>query len=180
MNNLSKILLGAGLAVTLASCGAVQDPYGNNNGNNYPNNGNNYPNNGSNNGTVYRANDGQVYRRGEVYRDRNGNVYQNGRVVRTGDVYGRPGVLSRNGNQTVYYPNDNRRVNPNNRDNDRYGKNSRGYNKNDQYKFKKQKDRDDDDDDKDDDDDRRKRQYKEAKKQNNSNYYKKGKDRDDD
>ena len=100
MNNLSKILLGAGLAVTLVSCGAVQDQYGNNNGNTYPNN-------GTNNGTVYRANDGQVYRRGDVYRDQNGNVYQNGRVVRTGDVYGRPGILSKNGNQTVYYPNQN-------------------------------------------------------------------------
>lgn len=177
MNNLSKILLGAGLAVTLASCGAVQDQYGNN-GNNYPNNGNNYPNNGTNNGTVYRANDGQVYRRGEVYRDRNGNVYQNGRVVRTGDVYGRPGILSKNGNQTVYYPNQNKRNLPPGQARKIYGGHAKDYAKGQQNKRNNQWKKYDDDDDR--NDDRRKRQYKEYKKQNNSKYYKKGKDRDDD
>ena len=176
MNNLSKILLGAGLAVTLASCGAVQDQYGNN-GNNYPNNGNNYPNNGTNNGTVYRANDGQVYRRGEVYRDRNGNVYQNGRVVRTGDVYGRPGILSKNGNQTVYYPNQNKRNLPPGQAKKIYGGHAKDYAKGQQNKRNNQWKKYDDDDR---NDDRRKRQYKEYKKQNNSKYYKKGKDRDDD
>ena len=104
MQNISKFLLISGLSVTLTSCGAVNDPYGNQNPNNYPNS-QNYPNNNS----VYKAGDGAVYGRGEVYRDRNGNVYENGRVVRQGDVYGQPGILSRNGNQTVYYPNTNQK-----------------------------------------------------------------------
>jgi hypothetical protein len=34
-------------------------------------------------------------------------VYENGRVVRTGDVYGRPGILGRD--NTVYNPNNNAR-----------------------------------------------------------------------
>ncbi len=91
MKNLLKIIGVAALAFTMASCGAVNDPYGNN-----------YPTNYPNNGTVYRAGDGTVYRQGEVYRDRNGNVYQNGRIIRTGDVYGQPGILSRSGNYPVY------------------------------------------------------------------------------
>ena len=87
MKSLFKIVAAAGLAFTLASCGTANDVYGNNYPNNYPN------------GGVYRTPDGTVYRQGDVYRDRNGNVYQNGRVVRTGDVYGRPGVLTRNCHQ---------------------------------------------------------------------------------
>ena len=104
MKNIINILLISGLSLTLASCGAMSDGFGNTNpGNNYPNN---YPNN---NGDVYRAGDGAVYGRNEVYRDRNGNVYQSGRVIRQGDVNGQPGILGRNGNQTVYYPNNNQR-----------------------------------------------------------------------
>lgn len=81
MKNLFKIFLGAGLAVTMISCGAVNDAYGNNNSNQYP----------TNNGKVYRSPDGTVYRQGDVYSDRNGSVYQNGRVIRTqtSGVYGR-------------------------------------------------------------------------------------------
>jgi len=86
MKNLFKIFVAAGLAFTMTSCGTANDVYGNN-----------YPNNYPNNGTVYRTSDGTVYRQGDVYRDRNGNVYQNGRIIRTGDIYGRPGILSRNG-----------------------------------------------------------------------------------
>lgn len=100
MKNLFKIIAAAGLAFTLASCGAANDVYGNNYPNNYPN------------GGVYRTPDGTVYRQGDVYRDRNGNVYQNGRVVRTGDVYGRPGVLTRNGDNTRYYPRNNQKLPP--------------------------------------------------------------------
>ncbi|TXF79382.1 hypothetical protein [Chryseobacterium sp. legu1] len=81
MKNLLKIFLGAGLAVTMVSCGAVNDAYGNNGSAQYP----------TNNGTVYRSPDGTVYRQGDVYSDRNGNIYQNGRVIRTqtSGVYGR-------------------------------------------------------------------------------------------
>lgn len=102
MKTILKIMAVAGLAFTMASCGAVNDPSENNDPNNYPTN---FPNDG----TVYRAPDGTVYSRGDVYRDRDGNVYQNGRVVRTGDVYGNPGILGRSGNNTVYYPNNNAR-----------------------------------------------------------------------
>ena len=100
MKNLFKIIAAAGLAFTLASCGTANDVYGNNYPNDYPN------------GGVYRTPDGTVYRQGDVYRDRNGNVYQNGRVVRTGDVYGRPGVLTRNGDNTRYYPRNNQKLPP--------------------------------------------------------------------
>ena len=62
MKNVFKILLGAGLLFGVASCGTVNDPY-------------------NNNGRVYRAPDGTVYRHGDVYTDRNGSVYQNGRIV---------------------------------------------------------------------------------------------------
>ena len=87
MKNLFKIAAMAGLAFTLASCGAANDIYGNNG---YPNS---YPSSGN---QVYRAPDGRIYKAGDVYRDRNGNVYQNGRVVRTGDVYGQPGIFGGN------------------------------------------------------------------------------------
>lgn len=103
MRNLFNIIIGSGLALALSSCGTQNDAYGNN----YPNN--RYPTNGTNSGTVYRANDGAVYRRGEVYRDRSGNVYQNGRVIRTGDVTGNPGILGGNSTNGVYYPNNNKR-----------------------------------------------------------------------
>ena len=93
MKNLFKILTVASLGLVMVACGSA-DPYY---GNRYPNG--SYP---TNNGTVYRAPDGTVYGRNDVYRDRNGNVYQNGRVVRTGDVYGRPGILQRGGNYPVY------------------------------------------------------------------------------
>lgn len=97
MKNLIKIALGAGLAFTLTSCAAVNDPYGNNYPNQYPQYPNHYPQGG-----VYRAGDGTVYRQGEVYRDNSGTVYQNGRIVRRGDVYGRPGIISRGQNYPVY------------------------------------------------------------------------------
>ncbi|QOW10330.1 hypothetical protein Q73A0000_08105 [Kaistella flava (ex Peng et al. 2021)] len=90
MKNIFKILLGTGLAIALNSCGTVQDPYGNNRPGNV---------------VIYRSNDGVVYRRGEIYRDRNGNVYQNGRIIRSGDIYGRPGIIPGNRNSTAYYPN---------------------------------------------------------------------------
>ncbi len=94
MKKLLKIAALAGLVFTMASCGTANDAYGNNR----------YP---AGNGGVFRTPDGGTYRTGEVYRDRNGNVYENGRVVRTGDVYGRPGILGRN--NTVYYPQNNAR-----------------------------------------------------------------------
>ncbi len=112
MKSLFKIIATAGLAFTLASCGTANDVYGNN-----------YPNNG----TVYRSSDGTVYRQGEIYRDRNGNVYQNGRVIRTGDVLGRPGVLGRNGNNTVYYPNGNAKRLPPGQAKKIYGGNAKDY-----------------------------------------------------
>lgn len=171
MNTSIKTIFSAVLALMLTSCGTMQDPYGNSDRNNYPRNyPNTYPAQGSNR-DVYRANDGQVYRRGEVYRDRYGTVYQNGRVIRTNDVTGRPGIL-RGNSGNVYYP-DQRRPNPNAQRNNRY-KNS-AKNKHSDYKFKKYKDRDDDDDD----DDKRRRTYKKHQKSNNK-YYKKSKDRDDD
>lgn len=117
MKNLIHILLISGLSLTMVSCGAVNDGYGNNTGTNYPNN----------NGTVYRAGDGAVYGRNEVYRDRNGNVYQNGSVIRQGDVYGQPGILGRNANQTVYYPNNNQRRLPPGQAKKIYGGNAKDY-----------------------------------------------------
>ena len=126
MKNTLKIVALSGLAFVLTSCGTANDIYGNN-----PNS---YPTNGNNNGSVYRANDGQVYRRGEVYRDRNGNVYQNGRVIRTGDVYGNPGILGRNSNQTVYYPNQNKRNLPPGQAKKIYGGNAKDYAKGQQNK----------------------------------------------
>nr|WP_304343242.1 hypothetical protein [Chryseobacterium koreense] len=103
MKNVLKIMAVAALTFALASCAATNDPYATSYPNNYP-----YPNDGA----IYRAPDGAVYRRGEVYRDRNGTVYQNGRVIRTGDVFGQPGILGRNGNNAVYYPNSNARKLP--------------------------------------------------------------------
>ena len=181
MANLYKILLGTGLAITLVSCGALGDNNGNNypnNRNNYPNNRNNYPNNGNNNQTVYRANDGQVYRRGEVYRDRNGTIYQNGRVVQTGDVRGNPGILVRNGNNKVYYPKQNQRQRSQRKQNNGYGKNSKNYENRKQVKFKKNNNKSwasDRDGRREKDDDN----YKKFKKNDNRNY-KKDNDRDDD
>lgn len=99
MKSIFKILLGAGLAVTVVSCGSTDPYYGNNGGYGYPNGGN-YPSNVR----VYRTADGQVYRAGEVYRDYNGNVWQNGQIIRRGDVYGRPGIISRSGNYGYQYP----------------------------------------------------------------------------
>lgn len=107
MKNIFKIMLTSGLALTLTSCGVMNDPFGNNNPNNYPNN---YPQGYPNDGRVYRSPDGSVYRQGEVYRDRSGNVYQDGRVIRSGDVYGRPGVLSGNGG--AVYPRNNQNLPP--------------------------------------------------------------------
>lgn len=112
MNNLFKIVLGAGLALALTSCGTANDAYGNN-----------YPTNGTNNGTVYRANDGQIYRRGEVYKDRNGNVYQNGRIIRTN-----------NGNQNVRYSNQYRKNLPPGQAKKMYGGSAKDYAKGQQKK----------------------------------------------
>lgn len=106
MKNLFKIAAAFGLAFTLSSCGTASDIYGNNYPNTrYPNSNTRYPNNG-----VYRSNDGNVYRQGEIYRDRNGNIYQNGRIVRRSDVYGRPGVISRDGRNV--YSSNSRRIPP--------------------------------------------------------------------
>lgn len=179
MKNFFKILLSSGLALTLTSCGTMGETYGNNYPNQYPSN--RYPQGG-----VYRAGDGTVYRQDEVYRDRNGNVYQNGRVVRTGDVYGRPGIISRSGNYPVY-GNNTRNLPPGQakkvyggratdyakgqqkKRNVYYGNNDRRWNDNDRY----DKRRDDDDDD---------RKYKNNKNWKNKKYksYKKNRDRDDD
>lgn len=161
MNNLFKILLGTGLALALNSCGTTQDVYGNNNPNNYPNN-------GTNNGNVYRANDGQVYRRGDVYRDRNGNVYQNGRIIRTGDVYGNPGILTRNGNQTVYYPNQNARKLPPGQAKKIYGAKAKDYAKGQQNKRNNQWKKYDDD--RDDHKDRNHKDFKKYKNNSNMKY----------
>lgn len=95
MKKVFKFIAAGGLVFALASCGTANDAYGNNYPNQYP----------QGNGGTYRTPDGNVYRQGDIYRDRNGNVYQNGRVIRTGDVRSRPGVVSRNGNNNVYYPN---------------------------------------------------------------------------
>lgn len=157
MTNLFKILLGSGLALTLVSCGAVNDNYGNN----YPNNGNSYPRNGTNNGTVYRAPDGKVYGRNEVYRDRQGTVYQNGRIIRTGDPTGNPGILR--GNQTVYYPQRNDRKLPPGQAKKIYGGNAKDYAKGQQKKRSNQWKKYDDDRD-----EHRKGEYKDYKKKHNN------------
>lgn len=116
MKNILKIMFVTGLAVTLTSCGAMSDPYGTQNNRNYPND-----------GSVYRTGDGTVYRQGDVYRDNNGNVYENGRIIRRGDVYGQPGILGRNGNQQVYYPNNNQRRLPPGQAKKIYGGNAKDY-----------------------------------------------------
>ncbi len=124
MKKVFNLIAGAGLALSLASCSAnpgVSDR-------------NNYPSNG----TVYRAGDGNVYNRGEVYRDRNGNVYQNGRVIRRGDVYGRPGVITRGNQSTVYYPNRNARNLPPGQAKKIYGGSAKDYAKGQQKKKYKQ------------------------------------------
>ena len=152
MKNIFNILLISGISLTLASCGAVNDGFGG------TNTGRNYPNN---NGGVYRAGDGAVYGTNEVYRDRNGNVYQNGRVIRQGDVYGQPGILGKNGNQTVYYPQNNQRRLPPGQAKKIYGENAKDYaygqtkKRNNYNKKYKKYDRDDDYRYKKDDDDRK-------------------------
>lgn len=119
MKNAVKIFALSSLTFILASCGTANDIYGNN-----PNSNRNTE---KNKGTVYRANDGQVYKSGDVYRDRNGNVYQNGRVLRTGDTYGRPGILSKNSKQTVSYPNQNKKNLPPGQAKKIYGGNAKDY-----------------------------------------------------
>lgn len=161
MRRILNLIVGAGLIATLASCGAADM----NNGNNYP--ANRYPN-GSSNGTVYRAGDGNIYNRGEVYRDRNGNIYQNGKVVERSNVYGRPGVIRRGGQSTVYYPNRNGRNLPRGQAKKIYNGSAKDYARGKQIKKYK---RWDDDDDDDDDDDR----YENKKHYKKSKYYKKGK-----
>lgn len=148
-----KIVAVAGLTFGLASCTSASDPYANS-----------YPAN-TNRGTVFRAPDGVIYRQGDVYRDRNGNVYQNGRVIRTGDVHGRPGVLGRNGDNTVYDPGANRRNLPPYQAKKIYRGKAKNYAKN-QWK-KRHKDWDDDDDRWDDDDDhewKKNKKWKEEQK----------------
>ncbi len=162
MRRILNLIVGVGLIAALASCGAADM----NNGNNYP--ANRYPG-GASNGTVYRAGDGNVYNRGEVYRDRNGNIYQNGKVVERSDVYGRPGIIKRAGQSTVYYPNRNRRNLPPGQAKKIYRGKAKDYAKG--KHLKKYKRWDDDDDDQDDDDDR----YENRKQYKKSKYYKKGK-----
>lgn len=125
MKTFFKILFGAGLAFSLASCDAVQNPTTSN-----------YPNSGTNNGRVYKSNDGQVYRTGEIYRDRNGNVFQDGRVIRTGDVYGQPGILNRGANNTVYNSDQNRRNLPPGQAKKMYGGEAKDYAKGQNKKYK--------------------------------------------
>ena len=43
----------------------------------------------ANNGKVYRAPDGTIYRQGSIYKDRNGNVYKNGQIVYNDGTYSR-------------------------------------------------------------------------------------------
>ncbi len=168
MKNIVKIFALSSITLMLASCGTTNDVYGNN-----PNN---YPNNRTNNGTVYRASDGQVYNRGDVYRDRDGNVYQNGRVIRTGDIYGNPGILGRNGNQTVYYPNQNGRNLPPGQAKKIYGGKAKDYAKGQQKKRNNSWKKHDDDDDRHDRRKGDKKEYKNSDKRNDTKY----KDRDDD
>ena len=180
MTNLFKILLSTGLALTLASCGAMNDTYGNN----YPNNGNNYPRNGSNNGNVYRAPDGNVYGRNEVYSDRQGNIYQNGRVVRTGDVRGNPGILNGNRNQNVYYPNRNGTNFPPGQAKKIYGGQSKDYAGGQQNKrnnqWKKNDNKRYDDYNRNDSRKNDSKEYRKRQEHNNKKLQKKYKDRDDD
>lgn len=42
---------------------------------------------GTNNGRVYRAPDGGVYRQGDIYSDRNGNIYRNGSLYKRTNTY---------------------------------------------------------------------------------------------
>ncbi len=98
MKNIFKIILASGLAFTMASCGTMNNPLGNN-----------YPTNYPNDGRVYRSPDGNVYRQGDVYRDRNGNVYQNGRVINSGGVYNNPRGKNQAG---TVYPRNNRNLPP--------------------------------------------------------------------
>lgn len=158
MNTILKILIGTGMAISLASCGATQDPYGNNNGNTYPGN-------RTNDGSIYRTNDGQVYRKGEVYRDSKGNVYQNGRIIRTGDVYGQPGILGRNGDRVGIYPTQNRRNLPPGQAKKRYGGEAKDYARGQQKKYQSKKR----DWDKDYKEDKAYKKYKKHYKKQNKN-----------
>lgn len=160
MKNLFKILISTGLMVLVTACGAVQDPYRNNDQNR--------------NGNVYRANDGVVYRRGEVYRDRNGTVYQNGRVIKTGDVYGNPGILTGNRNGDIYYPRNNRRNLPPGQAKKVYGGKATDYAKGQQKKRNNQWKKYDHD--RDNHKDRNHKEYKKYNKNSNKKY----KNRDDD
>lgn len=165
MKNILKIVALSSLTFMLASCGTASDVYGNN------------PNNRTNNGNVYRAGDGQVYNRGEVYRDRTGNVYQNGRVIRTGDVYGNPGILGRNGNNNqVYYPNNTGRNLPPGQAKKIYGGKARDYAKGQQKNRNNSWKKHDDNDDRNDRRNWNKKEYKDSNKRNDT----KSKDRDDD
>lgn len=161
----------AGVAVTMlfASCTAMDGA-----ADTYP--ANRYPSETVYDGRIYRANDGTRYRQNEIYRDRNGNLYRNGRIIERTNVYGRPGIIRRGNNNTVYYPQDKRY-----RKNNRYHKDGRYYGKHKSYKYKKYKDWDDDDDD-DDYKDRQKEYRKRLEKQRKNYYkqYKKYRDRDDD
>ena len=64
MKNIFKIFGALALTITVVSCGS-SNVYGDN-------------------GRVYRAPDGRVYRQGEIYRAPNGNVYRNGVLIRSG------------------------------------------------------------------------------------------------
>ena len=59
-----KIFGALALTITVVSCGS-SNVYGDN-------------------GRVYRAPDGRVYRQGEIYRAPNGDVYRNGVLIRSG------------------------------------------------------------------------------------------------
>lgn len=64
MKNIFKIFGALALTITVVSCGS-SNVYGDN-------------------GRVYRAPDGRVYRQGEIYRTPNGDVYRNGVLIRSG------------------------------------------------------------------------------------------------
>ena len=64
MKNIFKIFGALALTITVVSCGS-SNVYGDN-------------------GRVYRAPDGRIYRQGEIYRAPNGDVYRNGVLIRSG------------------------------------------------------------------------------------------------
>lgn len=65
MKGFIKLAVVAGGLFFLASCDSATGVYN------------------GNNGRVYRAPDGGVYRTGDIYTDRNGNVYRNGSIYKT-------------------------------------------------------------------------------------------------